>query len=106
MTRHDATPNETIRHDDTTSLDRNDPPADPPAEPSVCVHCGAHFVDEELLALHRGLEHGDALSDAEQEAYANAVASEREAVRLFRLKALVVLLLLYFGFIYVYAFVL
>ena len=87
-------------------LDRRSPPPDPPEEPAVCSHCGARFVDDELLALHRGLEHDAALTDEEREAYADAVESERDAIRLFRLKALAALLVIYFGFIFVYAFVL
>ena len=88
------------------TVDRRSPPPDPPAEPAVCEYCGDRFVDDDLLALHRGLEHGPALTEAEREAYEAAVASERDAIRLFRLKALGALLLLYFGFIFVYAFVL
>ncbi|QLD88415.1 C2H2-type zinc finger protein [Natronomonas salina] len=87
-------------------LERQTPPEDAPAEPAVCSYCGARFADDELLALHRGLEHESELTEAEREAYVEAVASEREDVKLFRLKALVALLVLYFGFIFVYAFVL
>ena len=85
---------------------RQTPPRDAPAEPAVCSYCGARFAADDLLALHRGLEHEPELTDEEREAYVGAVASEREDVRLFRLKALVALLVLYFGFIFVYAFVL
>ena len=88
-----------------TDADRGTPPPDAPEEPAVCSRCGARFVDEDLLALHRGLEH-EGLTDAEREAYAEARSAEREAIRLFRLKALAALLALYFGFVYVYAFVL
>lgn len=88
------------------TVDRRSPPPDPPAEPAVCEYCGDRFVDDDLLALHRGLEHGSALTEEERDAYDEAVASERDDVRLFRLKALVALLLLYFGFVFVYAFVL
>ncbi|MFQ3320204.1 MAG: hypothetical protein ACI8UR_001373 [Natronomonas sp.] len=87
------------------TLGRQTPPPDAPEEPLTCDHCGAQFVDEELLALHRGQEHGDALSEAETAAYREALAAERDDIRLFRLKALAGLLVLYFGFIYVYAFV-
>lgn len=88
------------------TVDRSSPPPDPPEAPAVCEYCGDRFVDEELLALHRGLEHGSALSDEEREAYEAAVASERDDIRLFRLQALAALLVLYFGFVFVYAFVL
>ena len=82
------------------------PPPDAPDDPAVCAYCGARFVDERLLALHRGLEHGPELDDSEREAYADAVADERDDLRLFRLQALAALLVIYFGFIFVYAFVL
>ena len=89
-----------------SDADRRAPPPDAPEDPAVCSRCGARFVDADLLALHRGLEHGGELTDDERAAYEAAVAEEREALRLFRLKALAALLALYFGFIYVYAFVL
>lgn len=89
-----------------SDADRRTPQPDAPDEPAVCRRCGARFVNADLLALHRGLEHGGELTDDERAAYDEAVAAEREALRLFQLKALAALLVLYFGFIYVYAFVL
>ena len=86
--------------------ERSSPPAGAPDQPAVCEHCGDRFADERLLALHRGRSHREALTDDESEAYREARADERDDVRLFRLKALAALLALYFGFIYVYAFVL
>jgi hypothetical protein len=91
--------------DDALDPDRCTPPPDAPGESAVCPYCDTPFVEERLLALHRGLEH-DGLTDEERDAYAEAVEGERDALRLFRLKALAWLLVLYFGFIYVYAFVL
>lgn len=90
----------------TGGRDRGSTPPDAPGDPAVCSYCGARFVDDELLALHRGLEHGPALDDREWEAYVDAVAAERDDLRLFRLQALVALLVIYFGFVLVYAFVL
>lgn len=81
------------------------PPPDPPEEPATCGYCGEKFVDEQLLALHRGIEHESRLSETEADAYRTARDAEREDVRLFRLKALAALLFIYFGFIFVYAFV-
>ena len=92
--------------DPDTLPERSSPPADAPDEPAVCAYCGDRFADERLLALHRGRSHREALTDDESEAYREARAEERDEVRLFRLKALAALLALYFGFIYVYAFVL
>lgn len=86
--------------------ERGSPPPGAPGDPAVCTYCGARFADDELLALHRGLEHGSDLDDDERAAYADAVASERDDLRLFRLQALVALLVIYFGFVLVYAFVL
>ena len=71
----------------------------------VCSYCGRPFVDEELLALHRGHTHPDAVTDDERAAFEATYEREREAIRLFRLKALGTLVLLYFGFLMVYAFV-
>ena len=86
--------------------ERAAPPPKPPEEPAVCGHCGDRFAGDRLLALHRGRAHREALTDAEVEAYREARTEERDDVRLFRVKALGLLLLIYFGFIYVYAFVL
>jgi hypothetical protein len=86
--------------------DRRSPPPDPPDEPAVCGYCDARFADEQLLALHRGLEHEPELTAAERDAYDEAVDAERDDLRLFRLQSLVALLVIYFGFVIVYAFVL
>jgi hypothetical protein len=82
------------------------PEADAAPDGSVaCVRCGRRFVRAELLALHRGLDHFESLDAAEREAFAAARKDEREALRLFRLKALFALVVLYFGLLLVYAFV-
>lgn len=85
--------------------DRQTPPRDAPADPAVCGYCGARFVDDQLRSLHWGLEHDDQLTEAERAAYREARTAEHDDVNLFRLKALGGLLALYFGFIFVYAFV-
>lgn len=96
----------TAENDDRSfDVDRRSPP-DAPAEPAVCSYCGDRFVDDRLLALHRGLEHDSELTEEDGEAYVEAVAAERDDLRLFRLRSLAALLVLYFGFIFVYAFVL
>lgn len=74
-----------------------------PEDSPVCEYCGAPFATPDLLALHRGHEHGDQLDDAEREAFESAYESEQADIRLFRLKALGALVLLYFGFLMVYA---
>jgi hypothetical protein len=69
----------------------------------VCDRCGRPFEDETLLDLHRGHVHFDDLSEDEISAFETAYEDEDEAIRLFRLKALGTLILLYFGFLMVYA---
>jgi hypothetical protein len=71
-----------------------------------CQHCGAQFARAEYHALHLGQEHESVLTSAEREAYEAARDDEAEALRLFRLKALAVLVAVYFGFLIVYAFTL
>ena len=70
---------------------------------SVCEHCGAPFADDDLLALHRGHEHAEAIDEDEREAFEDAYEAEQEEIRLFRLKAVGALVLIYFGFLMVYA---
>ncbi len=69
----------------------------------VCDHCGAPFATEEYRALHWGLEHGESLGDEQRAAFEDAAADETETLKLFRLKALGLLVLLYFGLLMTYA---
>lgn len=96
-----------IDTDDTD--DSGDMPQNAPSKsqlgPTVCTYCGNQFVDEQLLSLHHAYEHGERITAAERTAYETARAEERDAIRLFRLKALAGLLVIYFGFVIVYAFV-
>ena len=73
--------------------------------PIECPHCGRPFVDERQRDLHVGLQHGDAADDAERTAFGDAIETERGDLRLFRLKALAVLVLLYFGLLFTYSIV-
>ena len=91
-----------------------EPPDDPDAiETSVpegadvhaCDRCGRPFEREEFLALHRGLEHGDDLTEAERAAYEEARESEADRLWRFRIIALGGLVVLYFGLLYTYALV-
>ena len=75
----------------------------PDAEPVVCAHCGAPFADAELLALHRGIDHADAIDESERDAFEEAYESEEKRLRVFRLKALGALVLLYFGLVMTYS---
>lgn len=69
---------------------------------AVCAYCGRPFVHEAHLALHRGLDHREAIDDAEREAFEEAHADENESIRLFRLKAIFVLVIVYFVFVMAY----
>lgn len=71
--------------------------------PHVCAYCDAPFREGEYLALHRGLVHGDELSEDEVDAFYDAYETETEDLKHFRLKAIGILVLLYFGFLFVYA---
>ncbi|WP_262174564.1 DNA-binding protein [Haloarcula laminariae] len=70
---------------------------------SVCEYCGHPFPTHDRLVLHRGVEHPGQLDAAEEEAFTEAYAVENDELETFRLKALVVLVLLYFAFIMLYA---
>jgi hypothetical protein len=73
------------------------------ATDATCEHCGDRFPSERLRDLHRGLEHYPDLDDDERDAYETAYEAETEDLRSFRLRALAVLVLLYFGFLMTYA---
>ncbi|WP_435069354.1 C2H2-type zinc finger protein [Haloplanus sp. C73] len=75
----------------------------PDATAHVCERCGRPFTREQHLALHRGLNHPETLSDAEREAFETARDEETEELRRFRLLALAALVGLYFGFLMTYA---
>ena len=83
---------------DTTAFDV---PAD--AEPLRCPDCGRPFTSEELLGLHQGYDHPDALDDAETAAFEEAYEAESDRLNVFRLKALLALIVLYFVLLMTYA---
>ncbi|WP_433624667.1 DUF7410 domain-containing protein [Halomicrococcus sp. NG-SE-24] len=105
---HDRTPDDQ-RTDDPQFDDRSadDWPLETrvPADesPVECAYCGRPFPREEHLVLHRGLDHPDALDESEVEAFREAYDAENEELRLFRLKAVALLVLLYFGFLFTYS---
>lgn len=68
-----------------------------------CPYCSDQFVAEDHLDLHRGIEHPNQLSPAEQEAFKSAYEAEQRALRVFRLKALLTLLILYFGLLMMFS---
>jgi hypothetical protein len=71
--------------------------------PFVCSRCARPFVHEEWLELHRGVIHEDDLTTEEREAFTDAYETEEHELRLFRLKALIALIVIYFGFIMSYS---
>jgi hypothetical protein len=73
------------------------------ADPHVCEYCGAPFATEQHLALHWEQTHPEALTDEQRAAADDAGEDERQEIRLFRLKALGLLVLLYFGLMMAYA---
>ncbi|WP_435124897.1 DUF7410 domain-containing protein [Halobaculum sp. D14] len=68
-----------------------------------CPYCGDVFARERPRDLHRGLAHPDHLGDAERAAYDDAAAAEADDLRRFRIVGLGLLVLLYFGFLFLYA---
>ncbi|MEF8841010.1 MAG: C2H2-type zinc finger protein [Haloarculaceae archaeon] len=71
-----------------------------------CPYCDRPFAREAYRDLHLGQEHEERLDAGERDAYEAAHDAEAEEIRMFRLKALAVLVLVYFGFLVVYAFTL
>ena len=69
----------------------------------ACEYCGQPFPTSERLVLHKGVEHYQQLDDSEREAFEAAYTSEEDDLRALRLRALGVLVLLYFGFLFLYA---
>lgn len=72
------------------------------AERYTCRVCGRAFPEPRLLVLHRGVRHADALTEGEKEAYVEAYRDEEAALRSFRIRALAVLVVLYFGVLFLY----
>jgi hypothetical protein len=100
----DATPPPT---DGPPQVGAGDPDADrripTDATPVRCPYCAAPFARDEYVELHVGLEHGDRASEAEVAAFQAAYEGEREALRRFQLRALVALVVLYFGFLFAFS---
>lgn len=69
-----------------------------------CQYCERTFATEELLALHKGHRHDERLDEEERAAYEAAYRAETDTLRVYRLKAVAALVLLYFGFLFAYAF--
>ncbi|RDZ62072.1 DNA-binding protein [Haloferax sp. Atlit-12N] len=65
----------------------------------TCTACGEAYPTARLLVLHRGARHPDDLDAGEVEAYREAYYEEEDELKSFRIRALGVLVLLYFGFL-------
>jgi hypothetical protein len=74
-------------------------------DPVVCDYCGQPYAREEWLALHHGRAHPGALTDEEIEAFRAAYDAEETEIREFRLRALGVLVAIYFLLLMIYALV-
>lgn len=85
------------------STDRSDYVVPEDVDTYVCAYCEAPFADAEFRALHWGLAHREHLSETERAAFEDAYEAESDEIRLFRLKALIVLVSLYFGLLITYA---
>ena len=84
-----------------TSIRTEVPPEETPAR--VCEYCEQPFRTTERLVLHKGLEHPHVLAEPEREAFFAARADEEDDLRMLRVKALGMLVLIYFGFLFLYA---
>ncbi|MFB6117662.1 C2H2-type zinc finger protein [Halosegnis sp.] len=69
----------------------------------TCPYCGRAFARADYRDLHLGLEHESQLTEAEQAAVEMAREREAEALRLFRYKALGVVVVAYFLFLMAFA---
>ncbi|MFO7833244.1 MAG: DNA-binding protein [Halohasta sp.] len=71
--------------------------------PVVCPYCGFELPNNEQCRLHVGLEHYNELGEDEREAFKRNYTEEEAALNRFRIVALGALVVLYFGFLVVYA---
>ena len=76
---------------------------DDDAQEHLCRYCNHPFPTDEQVTLHKGLEHPERLDDAEETAFRAAYQDEREELQRFKIIALGVLVLLYFGLMIAYA---
>jgi hypothetical protein len=122
MTTNTTPSEDDAGHDRTVSATDGDRDGDPPTNPVAsdartavetdvppdgpvhrCTYCDRPFAEESYLILHRGLAHADVLSQIEREAFADAYTEEEADLGRFRIVALGLLVLLYFGFLFTFA---
>jgi hypothetical protein len=69
-----------------------------------CPYCSRRFTSGDLRTLHLGWEHPNEITETEREAFDEVYSTESEELRLFRLKLVLAIVLLYFGLLLTYAF--
>ncbi|MFB6091511.1 MAG: DNA-binding protein [Haloquadratum sp.] len=84
-----------------TQIQTSVPEGETPA--GRCEYCGSPFPTSDRLVLHKGLEHPSRLDETEREAFDRTYAAEKEALHSLRVRAFGILVLLYFGFLLLYA---
>jgi hypothetical protein len=100
----DARPPAHLRAGEAAEVSYDRPPGERDGEtPHECGYCGRPFATPQLLALHHGHAHAGDLTDAERAAFEEAYEAETAEIRRFQLKAAGAVILLYFGFLMLYA---
>lgn len=69
-----------------------------------CPYCSQVFARADYRDLHLGVGHEERLTAEQRDAYETALTEEERELRLFRYKALGLLVVVYFSFIILYAF--
>lgn len=69
----------------------------------TCEYCGRPFATTDRLTFHKGREHRQQLNDVDKEEFRSVFAEEEKALRSLRLRALAILVILYFGLLNIYA---
>lgn len=76
----------------------------PPGEPVYeCPYCSRPFPEERLLALHRGIDHPDRIDAEERATFESAYEAEADPLQRYRIAAVGVLVILYFGLLMAFA---
>jgi len=68
-----------------------------------CEHCNRPFAEDELLTLHKGLDHPDRLDDEELAAFDEVYDEETDDLRRYQIIAVGAIVLLYFTLLIIYA---
>lgn len=103
----ESSPSQARRTDAVADRSRTDVETDVPPDAAVhrCGYCGRPFAEASYLVLHRGLAHPTELTDAERTAFEDAYEAEQSDIQRFRIVALGLLVVLYFGFLFAFAIV-